>query len=52
VLRARLEIAGTPMGPMDLLIAAQAMAMGVMLVTRNVSEFGRVTGLVIENWLE
>jgi tRNA(fMet)-specific endonuclease VapC len=52
VLRARLEIAGTPMGSMDLLIAAQALAMGVMLVTRNVSEFGRVTGLVIENWLE
>jgi tRNA(fMet)-specific endonuclease VapC len=51
-LRAELELAGTPIGPMDLLIAAQALVLRVTLVTRNLAEFRRVPGLKIENWLE
>lgn len=51
-LRARLEAAGTPIGPTDLFIAAHALALRVMLVTHNTSEFGRVRGLKIEDWLE
>ena len=50
-LRARLETAGTPIGGNDMLIAAQALASGCILVTDNEREFGRVTGLEIENWL-
>jgi tRNA(fMet)-specific endonuclease VapC len=50
-LRAILERRGTPIGPNDLLIAAQALAQDLTLVTDNTSEFGRVDGLRIENWL-
>ena len=50
-LRARLEAAGTPIGGNDMLIAAQALASGCILVTDSEREFGRVTGLEIENWL-
>jgi tRNA(fMet)-specific endonuclease VapC len=49
-LRAALEAAGTPIGPYDLLIAAQALQSGTTLVTANVSEFARVTGLVWRDW--
>ena len=49
-LRAALERAGTPVGPYDLLIAAQARRNGTTLVTANVSEFARVDGLVWEDW--
>ncbi len=49
-LRAALEAAGTPIGPYDLLIAAQALRGERMLVTANVSEFARVGGLVWEDW--
>jgi tRNA(fMet)-specific endonuclease VapC len=49
-LRARLESAGTPIGPYDLLIAAQAIRGGATLITANTSEFARVPGLVLENW--
>lgn len=49
--RARLEKAGRPIGPNDLLIAAHAMALGAVLVTANVGEFSRVEGLKVENWL-
>jgi tRNA(fMet)-specific endonuclease VapC len=45
-----LEAAGTPIGAMDLLIAAHALSEGVTLVTTNVREFTRVPGLRIENW--
>jgi tRNA(fMet)-specific endonuclease VapC len=51
-LRARLEAAGTPIGPNDMLIAAQAVSRGVVLVTDNVGEFRRVRGLRVENWRE
>lgn len=49
-LRAALEGAGTPIGPYDLLIAAQALRSTATLVTANVSEFGRVRDLVWQNW--
>src|SRR4051812_8627475 len=46
-LRAQLEKAGTPIGPLDSLIAAIAMANGLTLVTHNTGEFARVSGLQI-----
>jgi tRNA(fMet)-specific endonuclease VapC len=42
--------AGQPIGPMDVLIAGQALARDLTLVTRNTREFGRVEGLRVENW--
>ncbi|HYV44705.1 MAG TPA: type II toxin-antitoxin system VapC family toxin [Myxococcaceae bacterium] len=48
--RARLERAGTPIGPLDTLIAAHAIARKLTLVTNNGREFGRVPGLRVENW--
>lgn len=50
-IRADLEAAGRPIGPNDLLIAAQALALAVPLVTANEAEFRRVDGLMVENWL-
>lgn len=50
-IRAALHKGGTPMGTHDILIAAQARARGLMLVTANTREFERVPGLRIENWL-
>ncbi len=49
--RAALERAGTPIGPLDTLIAAHALTLDLTLVTNNVREFRRVDGLRIENWL-
>ncbi len=49
-IRSALEASGTPIGPNDLLIAAQAQAHKLVLVTDNVSEFQRVAGLKVENW--
>jgi tRNA(fMet)-specific endonuclease VapC len=51
-LRRYLEQAGTPIGPNDMLIAAHALATESILVTANRSEFSRVPGLTVENWLE
>jgi tRNA(fMet)-specific endonuclease VapC len=48
--RAKLERAGTPIGALDTLIAAQAIARGLTLVSNNEREFGRVTGLRLVNW--
>ncbi len=48
--RARLERAGTPIGPLDTMIASQAIARGLTLVSNNEREFRRVTGLRVENW--
>ena len=48
--RAKLERAGTPIGPLDTLIAAQAVARKLVLVSNNEREFGRVVGLHIQNW--
>lgn len=50
-LRISLERKGTPIGPNDMLIAAQALAFDLTLVTDNTSEFSRVDGLRVENWL-
>ncbi len=49
-LRAQLEKNGTPIGAYDLLIAAQALATGLILVTGNTQEFGYVAELRLENW--
>jgi tRNA(fMet)-specific endonuclease VapC len=51
-LRTELEAAGETIGTVDLFIAAHALTLKVTLVTHNVSEFGRVRGLTVENWLE
>ena len=51
-IRVQLEIAGTPIGPNDLLIAAHARSLDLILVTANIREFSRVPGLSVENWLE
>ena len=50
-LRAHLERAGQPVGGNDLLIAAQAMALGHTIVTDNEREFGRIEELPVQNWL-
>jgi tRNA(fMet)-specific endonuclease VapC len=50
-IRAQLERAGKPIGANDLLIAAQALALGYTVVTDNEREFSRVKELHIENWL-
>lgn len=49
-LRAALESAGTPIGPYDLQIAAIALVHGLVVVTHNVKEFGRIRGLEVEDW--
>jgi tRNA(fMet)-specific endonuclease VapC len=48
---ATLRRQGTPIGAMDLLIAAHAKAQGLTIVTNNVREFIRVEGLDLENWV-
>ena len=50
-LRAALEAAGTPIGPLDTQIAAHALALGVILVSNNQREFARVPGLRLEDWV-
>ena len=49
---AYLQSQGTPIGPLDMLIAAHALAESLTIVTNNVKEFERVPGLIIENWSE
>ena len=49
-IRATLEAKGTAIGPLDLLIAAQARSLGATLVTANVREFKRVRGLKVLSW--
>jgi tRNA(fMet)-specific endonuclease VapC len=51
-IRARLERDGKPIGPNDLLIAAHARALELILVTENATEFARVPELAVENWNE
>lgn len=50
ILRSAPESRGKPIGPYDMLIAAQALSRRLVLVTDNVREFERVPGLRIENW--
>lgn len=50
MIRAGLETQGKPIGALDMLIAAQAVSQGTVLVTNNVREFSRVPRLQLENW--
>lgn len=49
-IRFQLEMQGQPIGPLDLLIAAQAVAGELILVTNNEKEFKRISGLKVQNW--
>ena len=49
--RAALEKSGTPIGPLDTMIAAHGLSLGLTVVTNNLREFGRVEGLKVENWV-
>ncbi|OIP56394.1 MAG: VapC toxin family PIN domain ribonuclease [Helicobacteraceae bacterium CG2_30_36_10] len=51
-IRATLEAKGTVIGSLDMLIAAHAKSLGVLLVTNNMKEFQRVDALSLENWVE
>lgn len=51
-LRAALQRKGTPIGNMDMLIGATALARDLTLVTNNIEEFKRIENLVIEDWVE
>lgn len=51
-IRTALENVGTPIGANDTMIAAHALSQELTLVTNNTSEFSRVVGLKLENWLE
>jgi tRNA(fMet)-specific endonuclease VapC len=50
--RAMLAARGTPIGAYDILIAGQALARGLTLVTRNLREFERIPELSLENWYD
>jgi tRNA(fMet)-specific endonuclease VapC len=50
-IRAELERNGNVIGSMDMLIAAQAISLGTILVTNNSKEFKRVAGLLLEDWI-
>ena len=49
-IRAALYRSGQPIGPYDMMIAGQARALGLKLVTNNLKEFERVPGLQLEDW--
>lgn len=49
-IRASLEKAGTPIGAMDMLIAAHALSLGIPLITNNTREFARIPSLDIVDW--
>jgi tRNA(fMet)-specific endonuclease VapC len=49
-IRAALRPAGNSIGPYDLLIAAEAVRSGCILVTSNLAEFQRIPGLKVESW--
>ena len=51
-IRAELERRGIVIGSMDMLIASQAMSLGLTLVTNNVREFSQIPDLTLENWVE
>lgn len=50
MVRAKLEKAGIPIGPLDTMIASHALALGMTVVTDNEREFCRVAGLKVQNW--
>ena len=49
-IRAHLKLKGTPIGPLDTLLAGHAIALNACMVTNNVGEFSRVSALTIEDW--
>lgn len=51
-IKAELEKKGTPIGPMDTLIAGHAKSRGLIIVTNNTREFNRVVGLTVEDWTQ
>ena len=51
-IRVDLERRGLPIGQHDLLISAQALSLGLTVVTANEREFSRVANLTVENWLK
>lgn len=51
-LRARLDALGRPIGNMDLMIAAHAMAKGLTVVTNNERHFAGIEGLITRNWVD
>ena len=51
VIRTKLEAKGTPIGAMDMMIAAHAKSLNTILVTNYQKHFTKVTGLKIENWV-
>ena len=51
VIRAELEVAGTPIGAMDMMIAAHAKSIKAVLVTNNQKHFTKVKGLKVDNWV-
>jgi tRNA(fMet)-specific endonuclease VapC len=51
-IRTYLESQGTPIGGNDLLIAAHAISLNLIVITNNVREFSRVPNLQVENWLK
>jgi tRNA(fMet)-specific endonuclease VapC len=52
IVRSELEFRGTPIGPLDTLIAAHALALDATLVSHNVKEFGRIRQIRLEDWSE
>ena len=50
-IRANLSKQGTPIGPYDIMIAGQAVAHNLILITHNVKEFQRVADLKVEDWI-
>jgi len=51
-IRAALGKKGTPIGPLDMMIGAHALALGVTLATNNTKEFSRIKGLTVADWLD
>jgi len=51
-IRVDFETRGVVIGPIDVLIAATALAHGAILVTHNIREFSRVAGLIVEDWFD
>lgn len=51
IVRVFLEKMGTPIGAYDLMIAAHALSLGLVLVTNNKREFQRIPDLIVENWV-
>jgi len=50
-IRAELAAAGAPIGPYDQMIAGHARSLGLIVVTNSVTEFARVEGLRVDNWV-